>query len=182
MANMYGDLTAKTLEFLHLVLPNAKKIAILTSDNPTHPPLFEVAKEGAKTIGIAEEKLGAATPDDLPAAFSAMKSAGFEAVYVLADPPRPLVPQLAQQFRLPARYQVDVYVQLGGLMSYGPDVLDLFVKAAAYVDKIFKGASPADIPVEQPSEFHFKINLRTARALGLDVPEAMLIRADQVIE
>ncbi|WP_081492475.1 MULTISPECIES: ABC transporter substrate-binding protein [Bradyrhizobium] len=182
LANMYGDLTAKTLDFMHLVLPNAKKIAILTSANPTHRSLFEVAKQGAKSIGIAAEQFAAPTPADLPAAFAAMKSAGCEAVYVLADPPRPLVPQLAQQLEMPAIYQVDTYVQVGGLMSYGPDVLDLFVKAASYVDKIFKGTAPADIPVEQPSTFHFKINLRTARALGLKVPETVLIQADQVIE
>ncbi|WOH48207.1 ABC transporter substrate-binding protein [Bradyrhizobium sp. sBnM-33] len=182
VANMFGDLTAKTLDFLHLVLPNAKKIGVLTSNNPTHPPLFEVAKRGAEAIGISAERFVADTPNDLEAAFKAMKFAKCEAVYVLADPPRPAIPELSLKFVLPAIYQVDAYIQMGGLMSYGPDILAMFVKAAYYVDRIIKGANPSEMPVEQPATFRFMINLRTAKALGLTVPELVLLQADSVVE
>ena len=182
VANMYGDLTAKSLDLLHLVLPNAKKIAVLTSNNPTHPPLFETAKLGAATIGLTADRFVAATPADLEAAFAAMKSANREALYVLADPPRPTIPQLALTFGLPAIYQVDLYVEQGGLMSYGPDVRDFFARAAYYVDRIIKGGNAADIPVEQPTTFRFIVNLRTAKALGLTIPESVLLHADRIIE
>jgi putative ABC transport system substrate-binding protein len=182
VVNMYGDLSAKTLDFLHLVLPNAKKIGVLTSNNPTHSPLFEVAKGGAQAIGISAERFVAETPNDLDAAFNAMKSANCEAVYVLADPPRDMIPELALKFVLPAIYQVDTYIQRGGLMSYGPDILAMFVRTAYYVDKIIKGASPAEMPVEQPATFRFMINLRTAKAIGLTIPESVLLQADSIVE
>ncbi len=182
VANMYDDLTPKTLQFLHLILPNAKKIAVLTSDNPIHPRLFEIVKRGAETIGISAERFIAETPNDLEAAFKAMKSANCEAVYVMADPPRPLVPELALRFGLPAIYQIDEYIRMGGLMSYGPDSVAFFVKAASYVDRILKGNSPAEMPVEQPTTFRFTINFRAAKALGLAIPESVLAQADEVIE
>jgi putative ABC transport system substrate-binding protein len=182
VANMFGDLTAKTLDFLHLVLPNVKKIAVLISNNPTHPLLFEAAKHGAETLGLSAERFLAATPDDVEAAFKAMKSANCEALYVLADPPRVTIPEQALKFGLPVIYQVDYYVQIGGLMSYGPDVTAIFQRAASYVDRILKGGNPADIPVEQPTRFHFLVNLRAAKALGLTIPETVLAQADEVIE
>jgi putative ABC transport system substrate-binding protein len=182
IANMYGDLTAKSLDLLHLVLPNAKKVAVLTSNNPTHPPLFETAKRGAATIGLTADRFVAATPADLEAAFAAMKSSNCDALYVLADPYRPTIPQLALTFGLPAIYQVDLYVEEGGLMSYGPDALGLFARAAYYVDRIIKGGNAADIPVEQPTTFRFIVNLRTAKALGVTIPETELLQADRIIE
>jgi putative tryptophan/tyrosine transport system substrate-binding protein len=182
VVNMYGDLSAKTLDFLHLVLPTAKRIGVLTSNNPTHPALFEVAKRGAEEIGISAERFVANTPNDLEATFKAMKSANCDAVYVLADPPRPTIPELALKFVLPAIYQVDTFIPMGGLMSYGPDILAMFARAAYYVDRIIKGANPAEMPVEQPATFRFMINLRTAKALGLSVPELVLLQADSVVE
>jgi ABC-type uncharacterized transport system substrate-binding protein len=182
VANMFGDLTAKTLDFLRLVLPNAGKIGVLTSNNPTHPPLFEVAKRSAEAIGISAERFVAETPNDLETAFKAMKSANCDAVYVLADPPRPTIPELSLKFLLPAIYQVDTYIQMGGLMSYGPDILGMFVRAAYYVDRVIKGTRPAEMPVEQPATFRFMINLRTAKALGLTIPESVLLQADSIVE
>jgi putative ABC transport system substrate-binding protein len=182
VANMFGDLTAKTLDFLRLVLPNAGKIGVLTSNNPTHPPLFEVARRSAEAIGISAERFVAETPNDLEIAFKAMKSANCDAVYVLADPPRPTIPELSLKFLLPAIYQVDTYIQMGGLMSYGPDILGMFVRAAYYVDRVIKGTRPAEMPVEQPATFRFMINLRTAKALGLTIPESVLLQADSIVE
>jgi putative ABC transport system substrate-binding protein len=183
VANLFGDQTAKTLDFLHAVLPQVKTIGVLISNNPTHPALFEAAKRGASKIGISAERFVAERPEDLEAAFEAIKSANCEAVYVLADPVRPSIPQLATKFGLPAIYQLDYYVQkLGGLMSYGAETLGFIRRAADYVDRILKGGNPAEMPVEQPTSFRFVLNLRTAKILGLTMPEAVLARADEVIE
>ena len=183
VTNLYDDQTGKTLEFLHTVVPQAKKIGVLMSNNPTHPALFEVAKVGASTIGLSAEPFVAKTPDDLEAVFEAIKSASCEAVYVLADPPRRAVPLLASKFGLPVIYQNDYYVtKLGGLMSYGTDALGFMRGAAGYVDRILKGDRPADMPVQQPTHFRFVVNLRAAKTLGLAIPESVLALADEVIE
>jgi putative ABC transport system substrate-binding protein len=182
VANMFGDLTAKTLDILRLVFPNAKKIGVLISNNPTHPALLDVAKRAAAAIGIVAEGFIARNPEDIEAAFAQMKDAKYEVVYVLADPSRPVLPPIALKFALPTIFQVNSYVSLGGLMSYGPNIPDFFTKAAQYVDRIFKGAKPADLPVEQPTRFEFMVNMRTAKALGLTIPEQVLLMADQVIE
>lgn len=182
VANMFGDLTAKTLDILRLVFPNAKKIGVLISNNPTHPALLDVAKRAAAAIGIVAEGFIARNPEDIEAAFAQMKDAKYEVVYVLADPSRPVLPPIALKFALPTIFQVNSYVSLGGLMSYGANIPDFFTKAAQYVDRIFKGAKPADLPVEQPTRFEFMVNMRTAKALGLTIPEQVLLMADQVIE
>ena len=183
LANLFGEQTAKTLDFLNLVLPQAKKIGVLISSNPTHPALLEIAKSGASKIGVSAESFRAGTPDELGAAFEAIKSANCEAVYVLADPVRPAIPELALKFGLPAIYQLDYYVQkLGGLMSYGAESLGFMRRAAGYVDRILKGEKPAEMPVEQPTTFRFVVNLRTAKALSLTIPESVLAQADEVIE
>jgi putative ABC transport system substrate-binding protein len=183
LANLFGEQTAKTLDFLNLVLPQAKKVGVLISSNPTHPALLEIAKSGASKIGVSAEGFRAGTPDELRAAFEAIKSANCEAVYVLADPVRPAIPELALKFGLPAIYQLDYYVQkLGGLMSYGAESLGFMRRAAGYVDRILKGEKPAEMPVEQPTTFRFVVNLRTAKALGLTIPESVLVQADEVIE
>jgi putative ABC transport system substrate-binding protein len=177
LANLFGDQTAKTLDFLHLVLPQAKKIGVLISSNPTHSALLEIAKSGASKIGISAESFRAGTPVE------AIKSANCEAVYVLADPIRPAIPELALKFGLPAIYQLDYYVEkLGGLMSYGAESLSFMRRAAGYVDRILKGEKPAEMPVEQPTTFRFVVTLRTAKALGLTIPESVLAQADEVIE
>ena len=124
--------------------------------------------------------------DDLSTAFAAAKKDRAEALIVLASPffgahRVPLV-ELAAKYRLPAMYPERGFVDAGGLMSYGPNPWDLFRRAATYVDKILKGAKPADLPVEQPTKFELVINLRTAKALGLTIPPSVLARADEVIE
>jgi putative ABC transport system substrate-binding protein len=183
LANLFGDQTAKTLDFLHLVLPQAKKIGVLISSNPTHPALLEIAKSGASKFGVSAESFRAGAPDELGATFEAIKAANCEALYVLADPVRPAIPELALKLGLPAIYQLDYYVQkLGGLMSYGAESLSFMRRAAGYVDRILKGEKPAEMPVEQPTTFRFVVNLRTAKALGLTIPESVLAQADEVIE
>jgi putative ABC transport system substrate-binding protein len=182
VANMFGDLTAKTLDILRLVFPNAKKIGVLISNNPTHPALLDVAIRACVAIGIAAEGFIARNPEDIEDAFGRMKDANCEVVYVLADPPRPILPPIALKFALPTIFQVNAYVSLGGLMSYGPNIPGFFTKAVQYVDRILKGAKQADLPVEQPTTFEFMINLRTANALGLTIPERVLLMAHEVIE
>jgi len=182
VANMFADLTAKTLDIIRLVFPKLQRIGVLTSSNPTHSALAEVAARAAGAIGASAQRFIAPNPEDVDKAFADMQAAECEIVYVLADPPRPALPLIALKYRLPTVYQVTNYPDLGGLMAYGPDIKALFVLAADYVDRILKGATPADLPVQQPTRFQFVINLQTAKALHLAVPEQLLLLADRVIE
>jgi putative tryptophan/tyrosine transport system substrate-binding protein len=182
IANMFADLTAKTLDIIRLLFPKARKIGVLGSNNPTHPEMLEIVTKAAGGIGISAQTFVAPNPEDLEKAFADMQAADCEVVYVLADPPRRALPSIALKHRLPTVYQVTSYPDLGGLMAYGPDIKALFVLAADYVDRVLKGANPADLPVEQPTKFDLVINVRTAKALQLTVPEQLLLLADRVIE
>lgn len=181
-ANMFGDLTAKSLEYLHLVAPSAKTIGVLMSSNPTHAQLFKVASAGGQKLGLTVLPFVAPTEGDLERVFFEINKANCDALYVLADPYRPKIAELALSARLPSIYQYSLFVDIGGLMSYGPDILNIFNRAAVYVDKIIKGANPADLPVEQPTKFYFVLNLKTAKALGLSLPESVIALADKVVE
>jgi ABC-type uncharacterized transport system substrate-binding protein len=182
VANMFADLTAKTLESIRLIFPKARKIGVLTSNNPTHPAFVDVVVKAADAIGISAERFVAPNPEDLERAFADMHAAECEVVYVLADPPRRALPSIALKYRLPTVFQVTNYPDMGGLMAYGPDIKALFVLAAEYVDRILKGAVPADLPVEQPTKFELVINVQTAKALQIAIPEQALLLADRVIE
>ena len=183
VANMFGDVTAKSLEILHRVLPAAKTIAVLMSANPTHAKLYEVARDGAKLIGLSTIPFIAATPADLEKTFENIKQEKCDALYVLADPYRPRIPELAAANHIPAIYQYGYYVETGqGLMSYGPDIVGLIAHAADFIDRIFKGASPRDLPVEQPTKFELVLNLKTAKALNLVISDAVVLQADRVVE
>ena len=182
VANLYGDMTAKTLEILHTILPNAKKIAVLMSSNPTHPPLFETARVAAQSLGIAAIPILAPTPADLDGAFQKIVTENCDALFVLADPVRPTIVPLAATNKIPSIFQFSLYTDSGGLASYGANAEAMFSKAAEFVDKIFKGADPANLPVEQPTKFEFVLNLKTAKSLGLSIPESVILRADKVIE
>ena len=179
---MHSDFTGKSLEVLHTVLPNAKKIAVLMSSNPTHPRMYEVVNTAAQTLGLSIIPIIAPTAADLEQAFQAIGKANCDAVFVLADPIRPAIVTLAATARVPAVYQYSEYVEAGGLASYGPNLPTIWRRSAEYVDKIFKGADPADLPVEQPTKFELVLNLKTAKSLGLDVSPTLLSRADEVIE
>ena len=124
--------------------------------------------------------------DDLPGAFAAMQRERAQALVVQISPfsadNSKRILELAAQHRLPAMYDVRSFVDAGGLISYGPSLPEMFRRAAFYVDRILKGVKPADLPIEQPTKFEMVINLKTARALGLSIPQSLLVRADQVIE
>lgn len=182
VANMFGDLTTKTLDTIRLLFPRIQKIGVLTSNNPTHPGLVDIVAKAADAIGISAQQFVAPNPDDLEKAFADMHAAHCEVVYVLADPPRRALPSIALKYRLPTVYQVTNYPDMGGLMAYGPDIKALFVLAAEYVDRILKGADPKDLPIEQPIKFELVVNVQTAKALQLTIPEQVLLLADRVIE
>jgi putative ABC transport system substrate-binding protein len=181
--NQSTDLTAKSLEVLHLTIPTATRVAILTSPNPLHQTMVKDAYAGATVLGLTIIPVMARTPADLDNAFSTMNKEACDALVVLADArgTRRIV-ELANKWQLPAIYQYAFFVEMGGLMSYGADLVPQFQRGAFYVDEILRGTSPANLPVEQPTKIALKINLKTARALGLTVPPSLLARADEVIE
>jgi putative tryptophan/tyrosine transport system substrate-binding protein len=146
------------------------------------------AESAARTLGAQVRSLVVRGPDDFEGALAAAIGAGgrVDALMVVEDPltltKRALIVEFAARSRLPAMYGVKEYVDAGGLMSYGAHLADLYRRAAGYVDKILKGAKPADLPVQQPVRFEFVLNLKTAKALGLAIPPAVLARADEVIQ
>ena len=181
------ELIAKQMELLKEAVPNLSRVAALSNPaNPTHAPRLRAAAIGAQGLRVHLEPIEARTPAELDKAFATMMRARVGGVLVLSDPmfndeARRLA-QLASTSGLPAIYGFRMWVDAGGLMSYGPDFPNLFHRAAAYVDKILKGAKPGDLPIEQPTKFELVINLKAAKALGLTIPPSLLLRADQVIE
>jgi putative ABC transport system substrate-binding protein len=182
MANMFGDTVGKSMELLHRLLPATKRVAILASSNPAHPQQLTIASEAAKTLGINPIPVIAPNQSDLEQAFEEMTAERCEALFVLADPVRPPIVALAAKAKIPAVYQFAGYVVLGGLASYGVKFDAVYRKGAEYTARIFKGANPAEMPVEQPVVFELAINLKTAKELGLNIPEGILARADKIIE
>jgi putative ABC transport system substrate-binding protein len=181
--NQSRDGTAKTLELLHAIVPKAKRIAVLTSLSPAHESMVKEAFAVAEVLRVAVVPVMAKTPSDLDDAFATMRKDSCDALFVLADGRiTPKIVELANQWQLPAIYQYTEFVDMGGLLSYGAESTPLFRRAAFYVDKILKGANPADLPVEEPTKFELEINLKTAKALGLTIPVNVLARADKVIE
>jgi ABC-type uncharacterized transport system substrate-binding protein len=187
LANLQTDLAPKELELLISAVPVAKRIAVLWNpDTPSHIPGLKAVEEAGHTLRVQLQAVGARTGAELAGAFSAMARARAQAVLVIGSPvfiaERQRVAQLAITHRLPTMLQTKEAVEAGGLMSYGPNFEDLYRRGAVYVDKILKGAKPADLPVEQATKFELVINLKTAKALGLTIPPSVLGRADQVIE
>lgn len=183
LSNMSLELTGKSLELLLLAVPGAKRIAVLMSAHPAHASQIQQIHAVAQTLGLTIVPVTAIADADLEQAFEKMATEKCDALFVLADTrhPRRKV-ELAAKTRLPAIYQGSTAVRVGGLLSYGIDLLDQFRRAAGYVDKILKGAAPAEMPVEQPTKFELLINLKTAKALGLTISGHLLVRADEVIE
>jgi putative ABC transport system substrate-binding protein len=178
---------AKRVELLKAIDPRIKRIAVLYNpDVPSHPPRLPLLEAAAHPLQLQLQTAVARTGADLEGAFSAMARAQVLGVVVLSGPPfvaeRLRLAELAIKHRLPTMFAIRNHVEAGGLMSYGPDYSDLVRRGATYVDKILKGARPADLPVEQPTKFELVINLKTAKALGLTIPPSLLQRADQVIE
>jgi putative ABC transport system substrate-binding protein len=187
LAVLMTDLAPKELELLSTAVPVAKRIAVLWSpDTPSHPPALKAVEEAGRTLRVQVQAVGARTAAELEGAFAAMARARAQAVMVLGNPlffaERQRVAELAIKHRLPTMSNLKDIVEAGGLMSYSPNWDDLYRRGAVYVDKIFKGAKPADLPVEQATKFELVINLKTAKALGLTIPQSVLARADQIIE
>ena len=178
------ELTAKRLELLKEALPQISRVAILRHVTSTAAALHAVEVAG-QSLGVQLQVHTVRGPEDFDQAFSAMRQEHNEALNVLASPilndNRKTLIELAAKFRLPAVYQWREFVEDGGLMSYAASLPDLYRRAATYVDKILKGANPANLPVEQPTKFEFFINLKTAKQLGVTIPPSVLARADKVI-
>ena len=180
------DLTGKRLELIRELVPGVSHIAVLA--NPTNPAIavdLKAAAAAAKSLGVTLQVLEVRERDDFDRAFTAARASGAGALLVLADPfilaNRARTAKLALGSRLPAVMGISGFADAGGLADYGPDLTAMFRQAAAYIDKILKGAKPADLPVEQPTRLELVINAGTAKALGLRIPPSVLLRADRVI-
>jgi ABC-type uncharacterized transport system substrate-binding protein len=181
------ELQAKRLELLKELVPGINRIAaLLNMSSPATPPQWEQTKAAARTLAIEPQLLDVRKPEDLNRAFETAIRQRAEALVVginaLTQANRRPIADLATKHRLPAIYPSREFVDAGGLVAFGVNYPDLYRRAATYVDKILKGAKPADLPIEQPTKFEMVINLKTAKALGLDVPPTLLARADEVIE
>ena len=182
-----GDFFSKQLSLLREAVPKATRLAMLSNpSNPIHALFRNYRTESARKLGFEPIELQAAKPEEIEPAFreAARQRAG--AMYVGGDPlamsQRPLIAELALRHRLPTLFLFSQHVEAGGLMSYGTNLPELSRRAAGYVDKILKGALPRDLPIEQPTTFDLAINLKTAKALGLTIPQSLLLRANRVIE
>ena len=182
------DLASKQLELLKEALPKLSRVGVLR--NPKSPG-YDVAKgqieAAARRLKLEVKDFPVSHPEDLPPTFAAMSQAAVGAILVRRDvlvvePNRAEVVALAAQRRLPAMYNFRQFPDSGGLMSYGANVNDIQRRSAGFVDKILKGAKPADLPIEQPTKFELVVNLKTAKALGITIPPSLLLRADQMIE
>jgi putative ABC transport system substrate-binding protein len=181
------ELIGKQMQLLKEAVPNLSRLCLLSNPaNPTHPARLREADATAQALGVRTERIMARTPTELDRAFADMTRMRVGGVLVVSDPmfnaERVRVAQLAAKRGLPGMYAFRSHVAAGGLMSYGPDLVDLHRRAAGYVDKILKGAKPGDLPVEQPTKFELVINLKTAKALGLTIPPSLLGRADEIIQ
>ena len=187
---LFPELVGKCLELLKQAVPGVSRIAVL--EQPGAVPararedIVKAADVAARALGVRLQVVGARGPADIDRAFSEMTRARMNGLAVQSTPmfsaERRRLVELAVKHRLPAVYSFRLFVDAGGLMSYGPSVPDMARRAATYVDKILKGAKPADLPVEQPTKFELVINLKTAKALGLTIPPSLLGRADEVIQ
>jgi putative tryptophan/tyrosine transport system substrate-binding protein len=181
------ELGGKRLELLKEIVPNVSSVAVLLNvRNPQSQIELKEMRTAAQAMGLLLYPTEVSIEDGLEDAFAAMNKAAVQALVVLTDPilfsQRKRTVELASRNRLPAMYFFQGFVEEGGLVSYGPSDTDLFRRAAAYVDRILKGAKPGDLPIEQPTKFELFINLKAAGTLGVTIPESFLLRADKIIE
>lgn len=183
-----AEVSGKSLELLKEIMPKLSRVAVLW--NPANAifqaQLLKATERAASVLGLQLREFGARNTDELDRAFAAISNAHVGALMVLGDPTLAVhkmrIIDFAAKQHLPAIYAVKDHAEAGGLMTYGPDFAAQFRRGGFYVDKILKGAKPADLPVEQPTKFELAINLKTAKALGLQIPPQLLIRANKVIE
>ena len=181
------DLVGKQLELLKEVVPKVSRVALLRHpDNPASAAQLRQAEAAAQALGVRLQTLEARSPQEIDGAFAAMTRERAGALLVIPDTlfwnQRRQIAELAVKRRLPSMRIGEAYAEAGGLMSYGPSYLDLERRAATFVDKILKGANPADLPVAQPTTFELVINMKTAKAIGLTIPQPLLQRAAQIID
>jgi putative ABC transport system substrate-binding protein len=187
ITNLITEVAPKYLEMLRSMLPRLSRVAVLLNPaNSAHGAILKSIQSAAQSAGVTILPEEARTPQEIDSAFSRMARQNAGAVYLVQDPLflqqwRQIV-ELTAKHRLPSITAGREFPEAGGLMSYGPNYADNYRRAATYVDKIFKGAKPADLPVEQPTKFELVINGKTAKALGLTIPQSLLVSADKVIE
>ena len=180
------ELSGKRLELVREMLPRAERIAVLANRaNPATAPVLRATESAAQKMRMKLRVLDIRQPADLGPAFETMRRERTDALILAADPmlftERPTIVQLAARYRIPAVYEYRQFPDGGGLLSYGPLVRERFQRMAVYVDRILRGARPGDLPIEQPTTFELVVNLKTAAALGLAMPQSLLQRADEVI-
>jgi putative ABC transport system substrate-binding protein len=181
-----AEIVGKHPELLKETVPTLTRVAVLWNPaNSMHVLRLKEVDVAGRSLRIQPQILKAQGPADFDSAFAAMKRERADALYVVGDPMfhqhRTRLAELAARGRLPAVYELREHAEAGGLMAYGPNTVDMYRHAATYVDKIFRGAKPGDLPVEQPTKFELVINSRAAKALALTIPPAVLARADDVI-
>ena len=187
LSNYAVTLTGKWLELAREIVPGIPRVAILrNAGNPTHPLFWAEGEASASRLGLAVYSAEVRGPDDFDPAFAAMTRERVGAVVMLPDPmlgsQRTRLAELSMRFRLPSISSFRENTENGCLISYGPSLAANFRRAAAFIDRILKGAKPGELPIEQPTTFEMVVNVKTARALGLTIPPALLARADRVIE
>jgi len=187
LSMLMTELSAKALEVLKEVLPQATRFGVLfTPTAPSYAPLLQVADAVGEKLRVKMHKVSVQSVDDFDAAFATMARERVDGVMVhgasLTGTHSGRLAELTLKHRLPTMFLIRDNVEAGGLLCYGPDLLDLTRRAATYIDQILKGAKPADLPVEQATKFELVVNNKTAKAIGLMIPESFLLRADEVIE
>jgi putative ABC transport system substrate-binding protein len=187
LSMMLTDLTGKQLEIAKEAMPHATHIGVLWSPaTPSHALALEAFEAAAKKLAVELQTVPADNVEEFDTAFATMTNGHVDCFLAVpaafAYSYRTSLADLSLKYRLGGVFQQKAYVEAGGFMSYGADTLDLYRRAASYVDRILKGAKPADLPVQQPTKFELTINLKTAKALGINVPPMLLARADEVIE
>jgi putative ABC transport system substrate-binding protein len=187
VVSISDELGAKLIELLKILVPRASRVGILI--DATNPPSLNIAKniqKGAESLAMTTVTHGVQNPTEYEAAFDGLRRERSDAVVIIGSPVfftvRARLAELALKYRLPSIIGARAYVDAGGLASYGTDYLLLFRRAADFADKILKGANPGDLPIEQPTRFELVINLKTAKTLGLAIPQSLLLRADDVIQ
>ena len=183
LSSTTAELGAKTLELIRDVLPSTRRVAVLANAvDPFSRPFSELIEDGGRTLGIAIQTIKVRRVEEFDAAFAAMDKERADAVIVQPSLPRKPALDLALKHRLPAIGATPLLRREGGLMSYSGAQTDTYRRAAFYIDRILKGAKPADLPVEQPTRYELIVNLKTAKALGITIPTTVLALADEVIE
>ena len=187
LSMLLTELVAKELEVMKQALPHMTRIGVLlTSTAPSHRPASHAVEAAAQQLGVQVLTVPVRTPEDLHGAFAMMARERVNGFLAVASPltrsQRALLAELALKHRLPGMFGTGENVEAGGLMSYAPDLVDMTRRAAIYIDKIIKGARPADLPVEQASKYELVINLKTAKALGITIAPSVLVRADRIVE